>query len=113
MEIKLEASLCARDGRLQNLNGLTAQLWDEDPVSDDLLAEGVVSGGSPIYRTDFHFNPNQAASADSPGEKAPDLYVVVIDEKGQQVFRSVVLKNTAIELNVESTHPFQLKFVEA
>lgn len=113
MEIKLEALLCARDGRLQDLAGLTAQLWDEDPVSDDLLAAAVVHGKSPVFQADFQFDPKQASSADSVAEKAPDLYVVVIGENGGPVFRSAVLRNTAIEIGSESARPLQLRFVEA
>lgn len=113
MEIRIEAALCARDGRLQDLSGLTAQLWDEDPVSDDLLAEAVVYGKSPVFQADFEFDPRRAASTDSVAEKAPDLYVIVSGEKGRPVFRSAVLRNTAIEGGVSSARPLQLKFVEA
>jgi hypothetical protein len=113
MEIELEALLRVRDGRLHDLNGLTAQLWDEDLAADDLLSEGVVSGEVTLFRALFRFDPKMMASADSLGEKYPDLYVVVKNEQGIQLFRSAVLRNTVLEVSAEPGNPARLEFVEA
>ncbi len=113
MEIELEAILHVRDGRLQNLNGLTAQLWDEDLASDDLLSEGSISGNGTHFRALFRFDPTKVASADSLGEKDPDLYVLIKNKQGADVFRSAVLKNTVLDVSAEPGKPAQLEFVEA
>lgn len=113
MDIELEATLRVRDGRPHDLNGLTAQLWDEDPVSDDLLAEGLISGTGSLYHVHFRFDPRRAESTDSLGEKAPDLYVLVKDTRGQPLFRSAVHKNTPIGNWSKSGQPAEMEFVEA
>jgi hypothetical protein len=47
------------------------------------------------------------------GEKYPDLYVVVKNEQGTQLFRSAVLRNTVLDVSAEPGNPARLEFVEA
>lgn len=113
MEIELQVILRVRDGRLHDLSGLIAQLWDEDLASDDLLSEGVVSVQGGLFRTLFRFDPKKVSSADSLGEKRPDLYVVVNNGEGGQVFKSAILGNVDLKVSASPAVPVRLEFVEA
>ena len=72
--------------------GRSAQLWDKDPISDDLLAEAVVSDGN----VEFLFDSEDCSSGDSFLETDPDLYVLVLDSEGGEIFRSKVYKNVKL-----------------
>jgi hypothetical protein len=45
MLVKVNASISDEAELVQKLEGLTATLWDADPISDDQLAAAVVSQG--------------------------------------------------------------------
>jgi len=93
MVVTLSAALHVRDGRSTELQGLSAQLWDEDPLSDDFLAGAPITGSHPDFSTEFTFNLKKASSLSGPFEDHPDLYVLVEDARGREVFRSKVHKN--------------------
>ena len=84
-----------------------ARLFDKDPLSDDLLSEAVPA---PDGSVGFTFDLSEASSADSPGEVAPDLYVVLLRD-GQPAFRSDVIPNVSFfgrhpvtGMEIEFTH---------
>ena len=109
--VKVHATLHVRDGRIPNLSGLTAQLWDADPITDDFLCEATLSGNYPDFTTEFGF---ELATA---GESRPDLYVLVKNPQGIDIFRSEVHENvhcgkTGTE-DAPSTKTLHLKFTEA
>ena len=62
MVVTLSAALHVRDGRSTELQGLSAQLWDEDPLSDDFLAGAPITGSHPDFSTEFTFNLKKASS---------------------------------------------------
>lgn len=96
---------------------MTAQLWDEDAISDDFLASAVISGTHPHFRADFTFKLSAASSPDSPMELTPDLYVLVEDAHRQEAFRSKVLKNVDCggrrEDQSPSVHTLEINFEQA
>ncbi len=95
MTVTVLASIHFRDGRHSDVSGLTAQLWDQDPISDDLLATGVAKGSYPDFTAEFVFDLSKASSLDSPFETRPDLYVLIEDWNGREVFRSKVHKDVS------------------
>jgi hypothetical protein len=115
--IKVSATLHIRDGRHTDLSGLSAQLWDEDPISDDILARAIVSGTYPDFTADFSFDLSAASSPDSPLELTPDLYVLVEDSHQKEIFRSKVHKNVFCggrpTHGTESVYALELVFVQA
>lgn len=115
--IKVAATLHVRDGRHTDLSGMTAQLWDEDPVSDDILATAILTGIFPDFTTEFSFDLSTASSPDSPGELTPDLYVLVEDAHKREVFRSKVHKNVPCggraNAGPAAVYTLQLTFVQA
>ena len=92
MFFKVNARLLRRPGASPDLFGCTAQLWDKDPIADDLLAEAVVSDGN----VEFLFDSEDCSSGDSFLESHPDLYVLVINSEGGELFRSKVYKNVKL-----------------
>ena len=117
MIVTVLASMHFRDGRQTDASGLTAQLWDGDPISDDLLATAVVTGAYPDFAAEFVFDLNKAASPDSPLELQPDLYILIEDAGGREVFRSKVYKDvsfwTAPDPGQNPVQQLQMKFVQA
>ena len=94
MDVILKAKIKVRDGRMTSMIGLKAELWDADPMTDDFLAAGIVEGSSYLDCTvEFRFDLGAVASFDSPGEVNPDLYVLVEDTRGKQVFRSTIVRD--------------------
>ncbi len=92
MFFKINARLLQKPGATVGLVGRSAQLWDKDPISDDLLAEAVVSDGN----VEFLFDSEDCSSGDSFLETDPDLYVLVLDSEGGEIFRSKVYKNVKL-----------------
>jgi hypothetical protein len=92
MFFKINARLLRRPGASPDLFGCTAQLWDKDPIADDLLAEATVSNAS----AEFLFDSEDCSSGDSFLETDPDLYVLVINSEGGELFRSKVYKNVKL-----------------
>lgn len=117
MPVTLTASIQIRDGRHTELQGLTAQLWDEDPLSDDFLAQAPVTGSYPDFATEFTVDFRKASSPDSPFEKHPDLYVLIEGPDGRELFRSKVHKNVSYSPpgapNSGPTAPLVLAFIQA
>lgn len=117
MVVTLSASLHVRDGRSTELQGLTAQLWDEDPLSDDFLAQAHIAGIHPVFSTEFTFDLKAASSPDSPFEDHPDLYVLVEGTDGREIFRSKVHKNVCCSIpqapNSGLTTSIALAFIQA
>jgi hypothetical protein len=74
--------------------GLSAELYDADPLSDDFLASAVVQSGG---RVEFLFDTEDFAGGDTPFETFPDLYIVVKDPTGSMVFKSLILRNVSFE----------------
>lgn len=110
MIVKVHATLHVRDARVSNLSGMTAQLWDADPIADDLLDKATLSGNYPDFTAEFNFDLAAA------GEARPDLFVLVQNAQGIDLFRSSIHKNvhcgkTESE-NAPSTKTLHLKFVE-
>ena len=89
MFVKVNATLASDAASLQKLDGLTATLWDADPVRDDQLSTAVLRGG----RAEFLIDLEDASSPDSPLETQPDLFLTVADRSGTVVFRSGTLPN--------------------
>lgn len=115
--IKVAATIHVRDGRHTDLSGMTAQLWDEDPVSDDILARAPITGTYPDFKAEFSFELSAASSPDSPMELNPDLYVLVEDAHKKEVFRSKVHKNVfcggLAGSRTHAVHELQMTFVQA
>ncbi len=111
LTVKVHATLHVRDGRIPNLSGMTAQLWDADPITDDFLCEAVLLGSYPDFTAEFSFDLATA------GEARPDLYVLVKNTQGIDIFRSETHENvhcgkTGTE-DAHSTKTLHLKFTEA
>lgn len=109
--VKVHATLHVRDGRIPNLSGMTAQLWDADPLSDDLLDKATLSGNYPDFTAEFNFDLAAA------GEARPDLFVLVQSTQGIDLFRSAIHENvhcgkTGTD-DAPSTKTLHLKFTEA
>lgn len=87
--VKVDARFLGEDGAPVGGAGWKALLYDQDPGQDDLLAEAIpdVQG-----RVSFLADLADAASIDSPLERKPDLYVVLLCE-GRPIFRSPVHPN--------------------
>lgn len=92
MFFKINARFLRRPGASPDLSGCTAQLWDKDAIADDLLAEAAVSNAS----AEFLFDSEDCSSGDSLFESNPDLYVLVIDSEGGEIFRSKVYENVKL-----------------
>jgi hypothetical protein len=90
--IHVHACFVAADGRPVSGPSWQARLFDEDRVSDDLLAE---AGLDTEGRAAFMFDLSKASSFDSPHEEEPDLYVVLLRD-GQEVYRGPVLENVKV-----------------
>ncbi|MFM6174306.1 MAG: hypothetical protein ACKPB4_19640 [Sphaerospermopsis kisseleviana] len=89
MLVKVNARLVDPRG-VEALEGLTAELFDKDVLSDDSLAKArVVADG----RVEFLFDLDKANNLDSLGEVWPDLFVWVSDAAGAVIFRSEVVPN--------------------
>jgi hypothetical protein len=86
MLVKINASISDVAELIQKLDGLTATLWDADPISDDLLATAVLSRG----KAEFLIHLEDALSLDSLLETKPDLFITVADTGGAVVFRSKI-----------------------
>lgn len=69
--------------------GIQARLFDQDPVSDDLLCETLLS---PEGEAHWLFDLSRVRSADSFLESKPDLYVELLF-KGKVFFQSPVFRN--------------------
>jgi len=111
LTVKVHATLHVRDGRIPNLSGMTAQLWDADPITDDFLCEAVLSGSYPDFTAEFSFDLAAA------GEARPDLYVLVKNTQGIDIFRSEIHKSVHCgKTGTEDAHSrktLHLKFTEA
>ncbi len=87
---------------------------DYDPLSDDQLASGVVQTGG---RVEFIFDLEDAESGDSPMEERPDLYVLIKNREGSELFRSRTHQNIDFScvnpLNGERETTFDITFGEA
>ena len=84
MLVKVNATLVDLNAAT-SLEGLTAELFDKDPLSVNLLAKGMVT---PHGRVEFVFDITKTSDLDSPGELYPDLFVTVRDTDGNLRFRS-------------------------
>jgi hypothetical protein len=89
MICKVNATLSAEATVLRKLEGLTATLWDADPVKDDRLASAAVKDG----KVEFLLDLEDASSLDSPAETQPDLFITVTDCGGTVLFQSETHKN--------------------
>lgn len=89
MLVKVNARLVDPAG-VGTLEGLTAELFDQDVLSDDSLATARVSADG---RVEFLFDLDKANNLDSLGEVWPDLFVKVRDAAGAVIFRSQVMSN--------------------
>lgn len=112
MLVDVKGRLETRWSRIGDLVGLSASLYDADPLIDDLLTEGVVGEGGVV---DLRFEVRRIQSADSPFETAPDLRLVVIDAQRRVVFRSRVVA----DVRLAAAHPggggntLEVTFVES
>jgi hypothetical protein len=93
MIVKLNAVLSVANESLSKLDGLSAELWDVDSVSDDLLGTATLRSG----RAEFIFDLGDASSADSPLETEPDLFLRVRDGSGRIVFDSETHANVRFQ----------------
>ncbi len=84
MLVKVNATLVDPNA-VTSLEGLTAELFDKDPLSVNLLAKGTVA---PPGRVEFVFDITKTSDLDSLGELYPDLFVTVRDTDGNLRFRS-------------------------
>ena len=67
----------------------SVKLFDEDPLLDDFLGKGTLDeNGS----TEIVFNLSKIDSIDSPGEKKPDLYLILYKDD-DAIFKSNVYRN--------------------
>lgn len=71
---------------------LRAELRDFDLLQDDFLGHGHFVG---LGMVEVLFSLSDAASADSPGEEHPDLYLVLWDGP-REIFRTPVKFNVVI-----------------
>ena len=84
MLAKVNASILDEAEFIEKLEGLTATLWDADPIADDQLATAVVNRG----KAEFLIELEDASSLDSLLETKPDLFLTVADSGSAVVFRS-------------------------
>lgn len=87
--VKVDATL-EDSGGVVGLEGLTAELFDKDPLSVDRLAKTIVG---PKGRVEFIVDLTKANDLDSLGEGRPDLFVVVKDRALSEPFRDAVMSN--------------------
>ena len=71
---------------------MSARLWDQDLVSDDMLGEAALDS---MGRVTFQFNLKFFSSIDSPEEVQPDLYIQILLD-GVEVFRTAVNKDVLL-----------------
>ena len=90
MLVKVNASISDEAELIQKIEGLTATLWDADPISDDQLAAAVVSQG----KAEFLIELDDASSMDSLLETKPDLFLTVANSGGSVVFQSGIHTDT-------------------
>jgi hypothetical protein len=90
MIVKVNASFVGHSDAIAEWAGREADLFDADPVSDDRLASGVMQAGG---RVEFVFDLEDTKSADSPFEGSPDLYVLIRNSDGTELFRSEIHGN--------------------
>jgi len=90
MLAKVNASISDEPELIEKLEGLTATLWDADPIADDQLATAVVSRG----KAEFLIELEDASSLDSLLETKPDLFLTVTNSCGAEVFRSGIHTDT-------------------
>ena len=88
MLVKVNATLA--NPSAASCGGLTAELFDKDPLSATLLAKGKVTADG---RVEFVFDVTKANDLDSPGEVHPDLFVTIRDANGTLLFRSRTIPN--------------------
>lgn len=93
MLVDVRATIETRWSQVADFVGLRAVLYDQDPLVDDLLAEGTVESGGVIH---LRFDATKVASFDSPRETAPDLRLVIVCRDRRMVFRSRVVANVRI-----------------
>ena len=67
----------------------SVKLFDEDPLLDDFLGKGTLDKNG---KTEIIFNLSKIDSIDSPGEKKPDLYLILYKNDDPK-FRSKVFRN--------------------
>ena len=65
-------------------------LYDKDIVEDDKMGEGMLNEDG---RFDITCDLANASSIDSPGERKPDLYCILL-KNGHEIYRSKVFKNS-------------------
>lgn len=86
--------------KITDINGLPQsnckiKLYDKDLLSDDFLGEGTTNSAGEVKIT---FDPNDAASWDSPDEEEPDLYFVVFRD-GEKVYKSKTMQDVDLFKN--------------
>lgn len=70
-------------------NHYHVRLYDQDITEDDFLSEEQPDKEGKVH---FTINPAQYKSIDSPGEKKPDLYMVLYHD-GKEIFRTPVIQD--------------------
>jgi len=66
-------------------------LYDQDPITDDKMGKGKLEKDG---RVEITCDLSDASSLDSPAEKYPDLYFILL-KHGNEVFRSRVFEDTS------------------
>ena len=69
------------------------KLYDNDLLEDDFLAEQHLKADGVVH---FTVNPTEYRTADSPREKKPDFYMVLL-KNGTEIFRTPTATNIDLE----------------
>jgi hypothetical protein len=90
MWVKIIARIKTKNSQAKIPSASRAVLMDKDSVSDDTLAEATPS---PDGIAEFLFDLSEASSMDSPMERTPDLFVVLLAASGEEICRTDVVNH--------------------
>jgi hypothetical protein len=90
MWVKIIARIKTKNAQAKIPSASRAVLMDKDSVSDDTLAEASPRSDG---IAEFLFDLSEASSMDSPMERTPDLFVVLLAASGEEICRTDVVNH--------------------
>jgi hypothetical protein len=82
-----------QSGQPLTSDGIIVKLYDKDILEDDFLGQSNVDSNG---NAEISFKKSEISSADSPGEKFPDLYFTVF-KFGKLLYQSKILNDFDID----------------